>query len=113
MTTHKSSSIVRRSRPAFTTIPVKLFEALEWGDVSIAAPTLYALLGTYADNTTHNAYPGQKRLAEQMGLTDRHIRRLLAELKKTGWLEVRRRRNKTNIYTLRDKPRRQSANPRN
>jgi len=46
-------------------------------------------------------YPGQEVLGKEIGLSSRQIIRLLKELQRHGWLEVKRRgQGKTNLYFL-------------
>ncbi len=61
---------------------------------------LYAILDRYA-NKDERLWPGQVELAERMGCSDRHIRKLLARLKEIGALEViKRRYNGSTIHRL-------------
>jgi DNA-binding transcriptional ArsR family regulator len=62
----------------------------------------YAILKSYAWQKD-NSFPGQAKLAEQMGLTDRSVRVYLTELVECGLVTVERRGVKqTNIYYLED-----------
>ena len=68
--------------------------------ISLSAKVIYAKLLSYA---WHNQYvfPGQERMAQDVGAGKRTIVRAVAELEKVGYLEVQRRgQGLTNIYTL-------------
>ncbi len=78
----------------FAIVPQWLLE--ESGDVV----KLYAILDRYA-NKDERLWPGQVELAERMGCSDRHVRKLLARLKEIGALEViKRRYNGSTIHRL-------------
>ena len=69
--------------------------------ISPPARLLYILLLKHAWGSKDMVYPGQERLAGELGCTKRHIRNLLVELKNNNLLSWKRRAfNKTNIYTL-------------
>lgn len=89
------------SRQGFTQIPNSI---LRESKLSSGAKVVYGLLLSYA---WHNDYsfPGQKRLAADMGYNeksgDRQVRNHLAELKKHSYLTIKQRgQGKTSIYTL-------------
>src|SRR5215212_3927159 len=64
------------------------------------AKCLYALLLDYAWQEG-SSFPGQLRLAEDLGVTDRTIRTDLAELKEFGLIDWKQRgMNKTNVYYI-------------
>lgn len=68
--------------------------------ISVGAKLGYAMLLKYAwgDNA---CFPGQTKLAEDMGSGERSVRRYLDELEKAGLLEiVQRGLGKTNLYRL-------------
>lgn len=80
---------------------------LRAGDnLSHGAVRLYGVIMTYADNDTRTAFPGQQKLAEDLGVSDRSIRNYLKELEEYGALKVEHRQNKrtgnyySNEYTL-------------
>lgn len=58
------------------------------------------MLLRYAWQKDH-CYPGQKRLAKEMGASERSVRTYLAELERKGFIEVRHRgQGRSNFYTL-------------
>jgi helix-turn-helix protein len=68
--------------------------------ISVGAKLGYAMLLKYAwgDNA---CFPGQAKLAEDMGSGERSVRRYLDELEKAGLLEIEQRGlGKTNLYRL-------------
>jgi len=85
------------SAHGFTQIP-NFF--LRRKDLSANAKVAFALLLSYAWNN-NSCFPGQEKLAEDMGVTRRLVIRLLGELEKKGFLEKKRRGlGKTNVYIL-------------
>ena len=69
-------------------------------DLSSNAKVVYAMLLSYA---WHNdrVFPGQERMAEDMGSSQPTVARATAELEKVGYLEIARRgQGLTNLYTL-------------
>lgn len=76
-------------------------------DLSLGAKALYGALMTYADNRTKLAFPGQERVAADLGCTVRTVYKYMKELEESGILSVERRRNKrtgnfyANSYVLR------------
>ena len=68
--------------------------------LSSNAKLVYAMLLKYAWNN-NRVYPGQERMAEDMGSSQPTIARSVNELEQAGWLEITRRgQGKTNIYVL-------------
>jgi hypothetical protein len=85
------------TRHGFTQVPNFI---LTKKDISVGAKLTYAMLLKYAWGDDA-CFPGQVKLAEDMGATDRSIRTYLKELEVTGALEVvQRGLGKTNIYRL-------------
>lgn len=85
------------AREGFTQVPNFVLKA---NDLSAGAKLTYAMLLSYA---WHNnfCYPGQEKLAEDMGAGERSVRRYLNELQKKGYMSVKRRGlGKTNVYIL-------------
>jgi hypothetical protein len=69
-------------------------------DVSVGAKLAYAMLLKYAWGDDA-CFPGQMKLAKDMGSGERSVRRYLDELEKDGLLEiVQRGLGKTNLYRL-------------
>src|SRR5713226_607960 len=65
----------------------------------------FAMLLSYAWQNDY-CYPGQRKLAEDLGLEERSVRRHLKSLEKHGLLAIQRRgQGKTNVYELNLKPR--------
>src|SRR5438552_18490691 len=85
------------TRHGFTQVPNFI---LTKPDISVGAKLAYAMLLKYAwgDNA---CFPGQMKLAEDMGSGERSVRRYLDELETGGLLEiVQRGLGKTNLYRL-------------
>ena len=81
----------------FTQVPNFILTSTK---ISVGAKLGYAMLLKYAwgDNA---CFPGQTKLAEDMGSGERSVRRYLDELEKAGLLEiVQRGLGKTNLYRL-------------
>lgn len=79
--------------------------------ISTNAKTAYALLLSYA---WHNdlCFPGQERLAEQMGAHQTTVSRALQELQDVSLIEIERRGlGKTNFYTINFVIKRRRGNP--
>lgn len=85
------------TRHGFTQVPNFV---LTKNDISVGAKLAYAMLLKYAwDNDA--CFPGQVRLGEDMGATDRSIRTYLKELEGAELLEIKQRGlGKTNLYRL-------------
>ena len=91
------------SRKGFTQVPNFLLrsKALSAGD-----KMTFAMLLSYAWQNDY-CFPGQQRLAGDLGLDERSVRRHLKSLEGTGLLAIKRRgQGKTNVYELNLKPRR-------
>lgn len=72
-------------------------------DLSPGAKLAYSMLLRYAWHLDFS-FPGQTKLAEDIGVGERSVRTYLNELEKAKFLEiVQRGRGKTNIYKLFDK----------
>lgn len=86
----------------FTQIPNGV---LRRSDVPPGAKLTYMVLLSYAWQK-ETAYPGQDRLAEDMGVTERSVRTYLDQLQKSGLISVQRRGlGQTNVYVLHRLPR--------
>ena len=69
-------------------------------DISVGAKLAYAMLLKYAWQDDA-CFPGQIKLAEDMGAGERSVRRYLEELEKASLLEIEQRGlGKTNYYRL-------------
>ena len=68
--------------------------------LSAYAKLSYALLLSYAWQKD-SCFPGQERMASDLGVSDRYLRQALKELQDYNYIRVERRGlNKTNIYTI-------------
>src|SRR6266542_3706586 len=84
------------SAGGFTQIPNILLKS----PLTSNAKVVYAQLLSYAW-TNDRCYPGQVRMAEDVGISQSTINRALKELEDAGWLSIEKRgQGKTNIYTL-------------
>jgi hypothetical protein len=85
------------TRHGFTQVPNFI---LTKNDISVGAKLAYAMLLKYAWGEDA-CYPGQLKLAEDMGGGERSVRRYLDELEQAGLLEIEQRGlGKTNYYRL-------------
>jgi hypothetical protein len=85
------------TRHGFTQVPNFILTKKE---ISVGAKLAYAMLLKYAwaDNA---CFPGQLRLAEDMGAGERSVRTYLKELETANLLEIKQRGlGKTNLYRL-------------
>jgi len=85
------------TRHGFTQVPNFI---LTNKTISVGAKLTYAMLLKYAwaDDA---CFPGQVKLADDMGATDRSVRTYLKELKAAELLEIKQRGlGKTNLYRL-------------
>ena len=81
----------------FTQVPNHL---LNDPDLTFAAKVVYAKLLSYA---WHNdkVFPGQERMAEEVGSKRSTVNKAVKALEDKGWLAIERRgQGKTNLYTL-------------
>lgn len=85
------------TRHGFTQVPNFI---LTNKDLSVGAKLAYAMLLKYAW-TDDAVFPGQQRLADDMGAGERSVRTYLKELEDAKFLEVTQRGlGKTNLYRL-------------
>jgi hypothetical protein len=85
------------TRHGFTQVPNSI---LTKKDLSVGAKLAYAMLLKYAWNNDA-CFPGQVKLAEDMGAGERSVRDYLKELEAGGLLEITQRGlGKTNLYRL-------------
>lgn len=81
----------------FTQVPNYLLRS---PGLSNNAKVVYAQLLSYAWSNDR-CFPGQERMADDIGTSQPTIARSLQELLRKGWLEVHRRGlGKTNVYVL-------------
>jgi DNA-binding transcriptional MocR family regulator len=70
--------------------------------LSMGARLSYAILLSYAWQEK-SCFPGQKRMADELGVSVRTVREYLRELKSTGYIDwLQRGLNKTNVYYILD-----------
>jgi biotin operon repressor len=85
------------SAGGFTQVPNFL---LKDPKTSANAKVVYSMLLSYAWNN-NQVFPGQERMAEEIGSSKSTVGRAIQELEEQGWLEIQRRgQGKTNIYVL-------------
>jgi DNA-binding transcriptional ArsR family regulator len=102
----KDKNIVLRGADAatamgFTQVPNFLLKAKK---LSSGDKMAFAMLLSYAWQNDY-CFPGQERLAQDLGLSDRSVRTHLKSLEKNGLLRIKRRgQGRTNIYELDLKP---------
>lgn len=85
------------SRGGFTQIPNFI---LKDPSLSVGAKVAYSMFLSYA---WHNdsCFPGQERLAEDMGMSRSRVTDFIGELEKAGLVSIQRRgQGKTNFYTI-------------
>ena len=91
------------TQQGFTQVPNFLLKSSK---LSAGDKMAFAMLLSYAWQNDY-CFPGQNRLAKDLGLTDRSVRTHLKSLETIGLLAIKRRgQGKTNIYELNLKPRR-------
>lgn len=85
------------TRQGFTQVPNFI---LTNGGISVGAKLTYAMLLKYAWYD-EGCFPGQTKLAQDMGAGERSVRTYLKELKAASFLEITQRGlGKTNLYRL-------------
>lgn len=73
---------------------------LESKEISVGAKLTYAMLLKYA-REMNECFPGQDRLAADMGVTDRSVRTWLKELEAASLVEIKRRgQGRPNLYIV-------------
>jgi len=80
--------------------------------ISVGAKVVYAMFISYA---WHNDYcfPGQDRLAEDIGMTRVRVTQLISELVDAGLVSIERRgQGKTNLYSVHYQVKRKSSTSR-
>lgn len=86
-------------RAGFAAVP---YLVLRDTRLSVGARLSYAVLLMYAWQEG-SCFPGQKRMAVDLGITDRHLRRFLSELRDLGYISWRKAMpGGTNLYVLHD-----------
>lgn len=73
---------------------------LESDQISVGAKLTYAMLLKYA-REMEECFPGQDRLARDMGTTRQSVNSYIGELKRAGLITVKRRgQGRPNLYTV-------------
>jgi DNA-binding transcriptional MocR family regulator len=74
----------------------------EWltTSVSPSAIKMWTRLWIYTGNGTHDAWPSQALLAQELQCSARTVQRILDELEAAGALSVRNRHGTSSVYTL-------------
>ncbi|MDU5969243.1 MAG: helix-turn-helix domain-containing protein [Cutibacterium avidum] len=102
---HTSGTLEVEGFTPYAQIPVWVLRS--GGKLPSGAVQLYGVIMTYADNTTHAAFPGREQLAGDLGVSIRSIGKYIKALEDFGAMKVTRRRNKrtgnfyANHYVLR------------
>lgn len=85
------------SAHGFTQVPNHVLKS---DKLSPGAKLAYAMLLSYAWQNDY-CFPGQERLAKDIGVTDRSVRTYLQELEKKTFLKIKRQGlGKPNVYEL-------------
>jgi hypothetical protein len=85
------------SQSGFTQVPNFI---LKHPLISVGAKVTYSMFLSYAWHN-ESCFPGQDRLAEDMGMTRPRVTQLIAELEECGLISVQRRgQGKTNLYSV-------------
>ena len=93
------------TRYGFTQVPNFILKSPA---ISPGAKLAYAMLLHYAWQNNF-CFPGQERLADDMGVGKRSVIRFMAELEKAGYTTVKRRGlGQTNLYQLHLQPTKKS-----
>jgi len=96
-------------RGGFTQVPNFI---LKHADLSLGAKVTYSMFLQYA---WHNdsCFPGQERLADDMGMSQSRVSEFIKELQGAGLIEITRRgQGKTNIYKIKFVVQRPPKNPK-
>lgn len=73
---------------------------LESDQISVGAKLTYAMLLKYA-REMEECFPGQDRLAKDMGTTRQSVNTYIGELRRAGLITVKRRgQGRPNVYTV-------------
>jgi hypothetical protein len=85
------------ARGGFTQVPNFI---LKDGDLSLGAKVTYSMFLHYAWHN-ESCFPGQERLAADMGMSQSRVSEFIKELERAGLIEITRRgQGKTNLYKI-------------
>ena len=85
------------TRGGFTQVPNFILKS---NDISVGAKLTYAMFLSYAWNNDF-CFPGQERLAKDMGMTRQSANTHIKELERKGFIKITRRgQGKSNLYKL-------------
>src|SRR6266568_1094620 len=85
------------ARGGFTQVPNFILKS---ADLSVGAKVTYAMFLSYAWHN-ENCFPGQDRLAEDMGMSRSRVTEFVGELNNAGLVTIQRRgQGRTNLYTI-------------
>jgi len=85
------------ARGGFTQVPNFI---LKDGDLSLGAKVTYSMFLHYAWHN-ESCFPGQERLAADMGMSQSRVSEFIKELEGAGLVEITRRgQGKTNLYKI-------------
>lgn len=85
------------ARGGFTQVPNFILRAT---DLSVGAKVTYAMFLSYAWNND-SCFPGQERLAQDMGMSRSRVTEFIGELERAGLISIQRRgQGRTNVYTV-------------
>lgn len=97
-------------RDGFTQIPNFVLRS---PILSVGAKVVYAMFLSYAWHN-ESCFPGQERLAEDIGMSRSRVTEFVGELEDAGFITIQRRGlGKTNLYTIhfKVKPKRPDVGP--
>lgn len=73
---------------------------LESNEISVGAKLIYSMLLKYA-RELDDCFPGQQRLADDIGNSERSVRTWLKELERVGLISIKQRgQGRPNLYTV-------------
>jgi hypothetical protein len=79
----KRNELKEKYKDSFAQLPVLVVMD---NKLSFGAHVLYALLNYYGRNRERTCFPSNQTLADLMSVSARHIKRLMAELYRCGWI---------------------------
>lgn len=104
MEKHTKNDAEKQDVTAYAMIPVWMIRGGK--GVTHGALRLYAAIKSYTKNGQNVAWPSQKTLAEDMGVSERQVRTMMHQLEDCGGVRVELRRNddgtrgRNYVYTL-------------